>query len=237
MFSIVMAYYDNLRMLVRQYENIAHYAKDVEYIVVDDCSPKYPALPPQGFKINTIPNFQLYRMLKDIRWNQDACRNIGVRHATYEWILLTDMDHLIPIHTVEYLLTGIRTRHLRNDEVYTFMRVNHYDNCEYKPHPNTWFMTKIMYWKCGGYDERFAGWYGTDGDFRDRVRLNAKKVMTLPHAVVRVTRDDIPDASTPVEYGRKGITNSMMIRQIKSNRNKIKGWKPLVFQTPYDRVR
>jgi hypothetical protein len=63
-------------------------------------------------------------------------------------------------------------------------------------------MTKEMFDRIGGYDERFAGYYGSDGEFRDRVRKHAGEPVMLEQYLLRVPREIVPDASTTV-YGRK----------------------------------
>jgi hypothetical protein len=42
---------------------------------------------------------QIYRIMVDVRWNQDAARNIGAAHAENNWLVLTDIDHMVPEET------------------------------------------------------------------------------------------------------------------------------------------
>lgn len=230
--TLVMAYYENYTMLSEQFANIAAFPDDyrekLHVVIVDDGSPNNPAKP-FDFPVCGV-SLQIYRMRKDVRWNQDACRNIGVSHAETEWVLLTDMDHVVPLQTWKMVLFR------RHDpaKVYQFARVTGPEMTPYKMHPNTWLMTKKMFDKVGGYDERFAGFYGTDGDFSERVRTIARVEM-FKEPVVRIPRTHIPDASTTT-YLRKQPEDKPAIIRIKAERAKEKNWKPLRGTFEYDRV-
>lgn len=227
--TVVMAYYENPTMLKRHYAAFAAMSEPVRervcLIVVDDGSPEHPAQPEDcGIA------FELYRMGVDIRWNQDACRNLGVDRACGGWILLTDIDHMIP----ESTLRGIMRAELNPNVVYKFARVSEPDMFPYKPHPNSWLMTKAMYDKIGGYDERFAGLYGTDGDFRDRTQAKAY-IDTLPWPLVRVPREVTPDASTTT-YLRKQEIDAEGIPRVKMERAAEPGWQTKRLTFPWTKV-
>lgn len=196
--TLCVPFYCNPGMLQRHYTLIAALPKDIKsalrLIVVDDGSPDGPATPPSQ-KLG-VP-VSIYRMLVDRRWNQDACRNLAVHHAETEWVLLTDIDHLVPAET----LRAIMTLKLDPKRAYNFSRVSEPGLTPYKPHPNSWLMTRKLYDKAGGYDERYAGIYGTDGMFRSRV-AEVAKVNKLPYPLIRVPREVTPDAST-TRYLRK----------------------------------
>lgn len=198
--TIIMAYYENYGMLKRQYDNFRsvpkEYRKNLKYIVVDDGSPNKPALSPDP-QLSPM-GFALYRMQVDIPWNQDACRNLGVMQSEPGWILLTDMDHLIPINTIRHVLEA----QLDPNLVYLFGRVSEPALGIYKPHPNSFLMTKAMYDKAGGYDERFAGIYGTDGRFRNQLNM-ISSIQYLPVHLIRVPREVTPDASSMPELEQR----------------------------------
>jgi hypothetical protein len=225
-----MPYYINAGMLKAQFEmlrNLPANLRDlIGVVVVDDGSPTAPAVPEL---LNGIP-LQIYRIDIDIRWNQDAARNIGVRHAENNWVLLTDIDHMVPSKTWASLLL----RDWDPAKVYQFSRVSAPEMTAYKMHPNSWFMTRDMYERIGGYDERLAGYYGTDGDFRDRVRINAKEIVMLKDVLIRVPRTHIPDASTTTYLRKQPIDKEM--RAIKDARDAIKGWQTERYRFPYHKV-
>lgn len=231
--TLVMAVYRNPIMLQVHYEHIASlppYIRGQLYLVlVDDCSPEELVTKPPSRDLG-ICGFQLYRMLKDIRWNQDACRNIGARYAETEWLLLTDVDHIVPEATWKFLLSQDWDR----DVCYTFTRKMMPTLEAYKPHPNSWFMSKRLYDRMGGYDERFAGIYGTDGDFAKRLREEAP-IKQLDAHLVCYPRSVIPDAST-TNYLRKQPEDDLGKRRVKAERARAKDQRPLRYLFQFERV-
>ncbi len=205
---------------------------ELELIIVDDGSPNGEA---QAREIG-LP-VRVFRIDVDIRWNQDAARNIGAFEAEASWLLLTDIDHLVPPKTLVWLLSST----LGKKTVYRFQRMTleamGKDRVtEYKPHPNSWLMTREMYNRIGGYDERFAGHYGTDAEFRDRVLRVAGEPVMLDVALWRVPRSTIADASTTT-YVRKGAPEDVgAIQRIKNERAEDPQWKPLQFRNPYRQI-
>jgi glycosyltransferase involved in cell wall biosynthesis len=227
--SLVMAYYENPDMLRHQFSVVRalpYYIRDhLEVVVVDDGSPS----PREARAEDVGCALQMYRIKVDIRWNQDAARNIGAHHATHPWLLLTDMDHVVPADTWEAVMRGA----LDEETVYQFGRVSAPRLDEYKPHPNSYLMTRKMFDRAGGYDERFAGYYGTDSDFKQRVTRCATLVR-LKEPLIRVPREVIHDAST-TRYDRKAPEDKR-VKGIRGERNQTPGWMPLRLTFPYHRV-
>lgn len=235
-FTLVMAYYDNPQMLEEQCKQLhalppllrAH----LHLIVVDDGSPRWPAaeiLRPRLMRWS-LESVQLWRMDVDVSWNQDACRNLGVREAPTRWVLLTDMDHVVPVETWMRLMT----EKLDKRAAYRFGRVSAPVLTPYKPHPNSWAMTQKTYWRAGGYDERLAGNYGTDGDVLVRLR-RAAEVVDLPEALIRYPREVIADASTTTLV-RKSQADKVRISNLIQARKANPNWQPLHFSFPCRRV-
>lgn len=196
--TMVSAYFNNRGMLLKQLAAFRAlpppYALRFEFIVVDDCSD----LPDVPVPADLPFTYERYRLTEKVRWNQDACRNLGVSKATHDWLLLTDMDHMPLGDAVKFMFDEMASP----KTAYRFSRKTLPDCSDYKPHPNTWFIHKDLYEKVGGYDERLAGLYGTDGDFVKRVQAVAPIRQVGAH-VLRVPRESVPDASTPQSYGRK----------------------------------
>lgn len=235
--SLVMAYYENPTMLRMQYERIAALPPEIRgnmhVVIVDDGSPSPNEAKPPDFDIG-VP-MQLYRIGVDIRWNQDAARNIGVRHSEVEWCLLTDMDHIVP----ESTWRGIMRAELDLEKVYTFRRVEAPAMTPEKHHPNSWLLTRRVFDRIGGYDERFAGVYGSDGDFRNRLREDHELVEIKEH-LERYPRSVVADAST-TRYLRKQPEDLVGKKRVWAEREAAggkdgKAWLPLRYMQPYELV-
>lgn len=216
--SLVMPYYRNPRMLRRhllvwrsEWSDAAR--RDVEIVVVDDGSPDETAAEElAGVDRTGLPEIALYRVTEDRPWHQHGARNLGAHVARAKWLLMTDMDHVVPRETLDEVLRRLPV--LGPRDVLTFGRVDapptltwkasHWpefprtrrDDGSLKPHVNSFVVAKRHYWKVGGYDEDLCGIYGTDKDFRQRLfRLNPAR--HLEHApLIRVGRETIADAST-----------------------------------------
>ena len=198
--TIVMAYYENGGMLDRHLEEWQGYSnrckKRINVIIVDDGSPKDPAINHLGSKTG-VP-VKLFRIKQDIPWNQNGARNLAMMHCT-GWVLLTDMDHMLSAFQAPILL-GMR---LKEGMFYTPMRQKAITHASYKRHPNTYVIHRDMYWAIGGFDEAYAGYYGTDSTFRHRLEDVGQRVELNNLTMTLFGREVIPDASTTV-YGRKG---------------------------------
>lgn len=233
-FTLVMAYYDNPQMLEKHIEMWrslpADITEDLHVRIVDDGSPRWPAAG-VSLGVSGLASFEVYAMKQDVRWCQDACRNIGVKHAGSQWLLLTDMDHLVPRGTWERLMGGP----LDPSTVYRFGRITAPEMTPYKPHPNSWAMTTRMYDSIGGYDERLCGLYGTDGHFLTGVKRTAAALALLPEVLVRVPREVIPDASTTT-LERKKPEDKIRMSEICAVRNKDPHWRPQRDTYAYERV-
>ena len=191
---MVFAYYENPNMLELQLREIACYPAEIkaelEVIVVDDGSPQFPAADvprPSG-----LPALSIFRVSKDIRWNQDAARNVGAHEARAPWLLVTDIDHVVPASSLVAILEGERS----DQSFYTLGRVKFYGGEARESHPNSYLMTKKLYWDIGGHDEDYAGVYGKDFLFRKRALRQSSKVHLPEIVLARVGTSAVNDAGT-----------------------------------------
>lgn len=255
--TIVLPHFQNLGMWAEQQRVWAAYPASLRahlhVVVVDDCSPEGHWPTPSSVTVDGLASLRMYRLQDKKRWNWLACRNLGAKVATTEWVLLTDMDHGVPLETMVRLLCDVNgagepVKKLLASDAYQFKRVTATkpwpyslrDCTEYKRHNDTWLLTKQMFFdrRIGGYDERLSGCYGTSGEFRDRVIATVRANVILPEVVVRYPREVIADASThPTVYTRKGDPeNDDELKRRKDARAQIPNWKPLHGLTPHVEV-
>lgn len=225
--TFVYPYYENPAFLARQMHGWSKLPRDLSdmlsVIVVDDGSPKSPAEHVVRQLALTHPG-RLFRIDVDVRWNWLAARNVGAHHAEEGWLLLTDMDHVVPEQTLRDLMYGSHDP----DVVYRLSRFES-NGAEIHPHPNSWFYTREMFWRIGGYDESASGYYGTDGDYRRRCAATAP-VVILESSLVRHEYDG--DSST-TRYKRKQPEDAEGKRILRARR----GLPPKVLSFPYHEVR
>ncbi len=229
--ALVMPYYRNPRMLIRQlivwrYEWSSEMKRDIEIVIVDDASPDETAaeaikLPWDGDRTD-LPSLSLYRVTHDRPWHQHGARNLGASVAIAPWLLMTDIDHVVPPSTLSEVLSLLP---LQRREVITFGRVDAPATLTWKaddwsefartvradgslkPHVNSFVVERNHFWKVGGYDEAYCGVYGTDIEFRRRLFDRRTNVRHLDHApLIRVAREVIADASTR-DFARKDKTD------------------------------
>jgi hypothetical protein len=224
MLTLVMPYYMNAGQLALQYRNWLAWAgkhrNRLKVVIVDDGSPSSPAVNvprPHG-----LPEVEIYRVAEDIPWHQHGARNLGAHVAPEGWMLLTDMDHVLTPESAALLFRAIDKSRLDEGTVYMLDRIEA-DTGEPtrgrdgkpKPHPNSFVMTRDMFWQIGGYDER-ATIYGTDKLFRDRAFAVAQRGhLDIP--LTRYWRDLVPDASTttlPRKEGRDAAAKRRIMAEI-----------------------
>lgn len=200
--NLIYPYYKNPMMLMEQVRLWGTWPRELRertrIVVVDDGSPDDQCANIIGPNMRHLPKIELYKVLKDIPWNQNGARNLAMK-AVEGWCLITDMDHIVP-----WSMAG-RIMDMPKDErvVYRPARRQVRDmlNEEYKRHPNSWIMTAERYWRAGGMDEDFAGWYGSDSTFRKAILLDGP-IKEIDEFLVVYDEQDIDDANTR-DFGRK----------------------------------
>lgn len=170
---MIYPYYDSAEMLALHVENWNRYPfwlrEYVTIVIVDDCSPTKPAKP--VLEDLRMP-YELYRVQKDIRWNQHGARNLGALQAREgEWLFMSDMDIILPAEQAKLTFEQPHdpAKH------YTFERIFAPDFLHRKYHCNTFLVTREKYWEAGGYDEDYCGHYGGDGSFLRALEMVAPR--------------------------------------------------------------
>jgi Glycosyl transferase family 2 len=197
--TLAFPYYENSGILKEHQRIWAQYPdairRKMTVIIADDGSPNSPAadaVQPCDYEI------QIYRIGVNIPWNQTGARNLAMHCAPEGWVLVTDIDHvLMPDDAAE--LVGMK---VKKGHYYIPARRIMPHSTPYKRHPNSYYLTRQMYWDAGGCDEDFAGHYGSDSTFRRALTLVGTRVELDSPALTLYGRDVIPDAST-TEWGRK----------------------------------
>lgn len=228
--TLIVPYYENATFFASQLDRWAALDDDlldaVRIIIVDDGSPMTPASEVLARR-GTRPciRYRVFRIGVDVPWNWLAARNIAAHHAADGWLLLTDMDHVIPTQTFRSVCYGSHDPTV----IYGFSRLEHTGE-RIDPHPNSWLMTKSMYWKVGGYDEEISGHYGSDGDWRKRCAATAPmKILNAP-----LIRHEHQDDSSTTRYQRKLPTDTAAVQRIVASRGQ--GWRPKTLSFPYAEV-
>lgn len=228
MATIQMGYYSALPADIRAHLHI---------VLVDDCSEQRPDVSAD------LPfDYREYRILKHRRWDWLICRNLGMAEAQTEWRIMTDIDHIVPEETLRYVMN----EELDAKRAYRFSRMTLTSPTDftqvtpYKLHPDSWMMTGAAFEKVGGYDERYAGNYGSSGEFTGRVEGKLGKAIQLHVPLWRVGRETVPDASTPKEID--GVQTRKQPRDragmIEARRRVTKeGGPPRRLTLPWERVR
>jgi len=236
--SLCLPFYTNSGMLAEQYRMWASYPPEItaqiEIVIVDDCSPDAAIDVPRP---EGLPRLRIYRVLEDRPWHQHGARNLAADRAEGQWLLMTDMDHVVPAASLSLLLSYVRDAHPQ--DVFTFHRLDAPDlrpkrneRGELHPHVNTFALTREYYWTIGGYDERWCGFYGTDGYFRKRLFAYAPPRHLEDVPIVRYAREVIPDASTRAdrEAGRRRAERGPIMEAVQTDR------RPAVLQFPWEQA-
>lgn len=192
-------------MLERHLEEWARYPLHVKQhfraVIVDDGSPGDPAiehLTPDSLPLTSI---ELYRIKQNIPWNVGGARNLGMDRAPDGWCLLTDIDHLLEKAAAIELLNCLAL--FEAAEFGTFAR-RWADGRKLHSHPNSFLLQRSLYWKVGGCDEDWSGWWGAGEQvFRKTLHHHGREIALPTVYLTHFGRDDIADASTR-EWGRRG---------------------------------
>ena len=230
--TLVYAYYKNDSMFIHQQINWNAYSdkvkRDVEIIVTDDCSPQENSIE-NCVQLPYYPNLRLFKILEKVPWNWLECRNIGAKYAKSDWLLLTDIDHMVTPTVARSLLK--RIDRLNKSVVYQLNRIRAVDNKPYKFHNDSFLVSKSLFWGAGGYDEHYSGLYGTSGSFRRRLLKNASDNIRLPLQLVLYGREVIKDAST-TDFARKEGRDPMDMKR----RHATKKGPEIHFKYPYKEI-
>ena len=152
--SIVISVYQSYEIVRRQLLHFAKIDLPFELIIVDDGS--VPAIPGAKYFTNST-----------LAWTQGLGRNLGAHHAQGEYLLMTDIDHIISREAIQDALdfTGnkmIFRRQIAILDEQGEIRQDKDTLCDWgfsrekldaSVHGNTFVMKKSIFDGLGGYDE------------------------------------------------------------------------------------
>lgn len=195
--SIVFAVLDSHKAVDRhlRYFEQMPLPDDVELVLVDDGS-----TPPlkEFLRYDHRPkNLRILRHDIDAEWTQPAARNLGAREAQGEFLILSDIDHIVTKELIDFVNRGewdcmMFKREVavldedgdfvQDDETvleYGYLPWRLEENKYTIPkHVNSFGIRKDLYLKLGGMDERRVGTnrYPNHDDSRLRNRLHKLRV-------------------------------------------------------------
>lgn len=165
--SLVMAVLDSHEVVRRQmlYLGSLGLPDDVEVVLVDDGS--NPPLEPQTDKFK----LSVYQTGETRHWTQPAARNLGAKMARGEYLILTDIDHIVSRELIEI------GRNCQHDVVRFSREVAVIDEegrftqdwdalraygfikgrKKIAPHGNSYLMRADLYRRLGGVDTSYVG--------------------------------------------------------------------------------
>jgi len=160
--------------------SLLHYDKmslsdDVEILYIDDGSDPPVSGVCKGLSIYQTNDFR--------DWTWALARNFGAKKAKGEYLLMTDLDYIIPKNVIEYArnFKGDRLRFKREfgvldehgnftQDVETLLSYGLLPEripkrgVKMPPHPNNFCIRKDLYWEMGGYREDRVGWPYPQGE-------------------------------------------------------------------------
>ena len=185
MISLIYPYYNHRQTLAHHLLTWNTYSlelkKQVEFIIIDDHSTSAPLISPVEL------NLRVYRVIDNIIWNYGA-KNLGVQEARGDWVLLSELDHLINESSLRRILSLER----KSNIYYKFFRANHHPESDVRysdrPHMATWYLDRKTFWESGGIDEDFSGAYGHDDTwFEDCLKRQGCSCILPPREDIELT--------------------------------------------------
>jgi len=170
--SIVITVLESYSIVERQikYFKSLNLPDNIEIIFMDDGSN-----PPISFPYHGLDNFNIYPTGDTRPWSQACARNRGAEIAQGDYLLMTDIDHILTREAIAAVenFSGDKMRFTRSYAVLdsngkisqdpkTLFRYG-LKKSYYKRkglyvgrHTNTFAMKRSIYFEIGGYDEKFC---------------------------------------------------------------------------------
>ena len=173
-------YYNNPENIVPFVEH--HLDHVDELIIVDDGSADHYHILKY---VQPSEKVKLYRVKHDYGFNSHGCRNLIMKEAENEFVILIDSDRLI--HNPYSAINMIKNMKLEKDKIYLFpAHLWEIGNDVYES-INDFVISKTHFFSVGGYDEEIIGWRSGDSQFR-RQLLNFGQEEVLYDINLIITR-------------------------------------------------
>jgi len=205
--SLCIPFHNNHSMLAHQRVEWARLPqwveKSIEIVLVDDASET--PIKSEGERVFRIDP-------PHVPWSHRCATNIAAHEARGDWLLLTDIDHVVPNETLQELI-GM-TRCFDKQLVYYFSRRDARGR-PIKHHPDSWLFHRDTWARIGGWDERYRGLYGQNARHWDRVRHFCGEPVLLPLELVLIESAQIADASSPADYYKERAEQKVQIHALR----------------------
>jgi len=194
--TLVMAVYGQPLMLLEQIKTIMHLSEMVwahlHVVIVDDHGTP-PVDPLLVYNLDRLcKSAKLFRVDKDIPWNQMGARNLGMQHSS-GWCLMVDPDMVFDDPTLRRMLEAAEK--LTRGHVVKYALKHKNSGKLDMTSPNTWLLHRDDFFAVGGYDEDFAGNKGwSDVQLLDILRACYKVQERSDLWAHFYGNDSIPDA-------------------------------------------
>lgn len=178
--SIIIAVLDSHEIFRRQ---MLHFDRMLpegfEVLIIDDGSDeplKYDA--PVRFPL------RLFYTNDKRPWTQDKARNLGAAAARGNYLLMTDIDHILTSEAIEEVgqFRGDMLKFSRRTAQLDEQGVIYNIGATKPPHVNTFAVSKETFERLGGYRETFAE-YGTDREIRANYQQLVEQGLAKPFQV------------------------------------------------------
>ncbi len=180
--TLIVHIYNNQNLVNLQSETWKEWGNipELEIIFVDDGS--QPRL-----DLSMLPNWvKKFRITDDIPWNQPGAKNLASKFSSSDWLFFLDADQFLSKVDIDLLLNQVKNFEKRN--LYRFRRFSFSTNCELSSHQNCQIISKSDFIFFGGYDEDFAGFYGFEDAYFERLWIfkgNFIALLDKPHLIDR----------------------------------------------------
>ena len=224
MLTFVMATYGQPKMLEKWWETLRTYpeavAAKIRLVIVDDHGDP-PAEIPED--IRGIFKAALYRVTKNIPWNQPGARNLGVHVAKTDWLLLLDPDMVVEPKVATALL--VHSRKMKRGQLVKLL-LRYTDNTYDATSPNVYLLHKADFNQVGGYDEDYAGHKGwSDVQFMHTLRGFKMRFLKPVGLWVRYYRPrDVADATVNTLPRSVKHNRSLHIRKMAIAKRNWQAW-------------